>query len=122
MSFRFRCKLSSMFGDKDPYPMKISTIAVVDNQARRKVKQFRQTISNRRRPKIGDASGFTEPKAKPNAAARNSDSGISDSFDVIDLEFNGDEIASISHIKFRGKEKDDSKDVSKILVILKATK
>ena len=132
-------KLTQMFGDKDPYPMKICTIEVVDNQARRKVKTFTGASRNRRslqrkrsslhlsKPKIGDSKGapghrgsagpaycsksnvFTKPKSKPNAVAMNSDSGISESFDVIDLEFNGEEIMSISHIIFKDKGKDDSK-------------
>ena len=121
-------KLTQMFGDKDPYPMKISTIEVVDNQARRKVNKFHGASTKRRtlqrkksffqlRPKIGDAHGppgstgpaycsigFTKPKPKPDAVAMNSES-----FDIIDLEFNGEEITSISHIIFKGKEKDDSK-------------
>ena len=126
-------KLTQMFGYKDPYPMKICTIEVVDNQARRKVKTFAGASTNRRtlqmkkssrqlRPKIGDShgppgstgpaycsNGFTKPKSKPNEVAMNSDSSISESFDVIDLEFNGEEITSISHIIFKSKEKDDSK-------------
>ena len=52
---------------------------------------------------------LTNPKSKPNAVAMNSDTGISESFDVIDLEFNGEEIMSISHIIFKDKGKDDSK-------------
>ena len=132
-------KLTQMFGDKDPYPMKICTIEVVDNQARRKVKTFTGASRNRRslqrkrtslhlsKPKIGDSNGalgfrgsagsaycsklngFTRPKFKPKTVAMNSDSGISESFDVIDLEFNGEEIMSISHIIFKDKGKDDSK-------------
>ena len=114
-------KLTQMFGDKDPYPMKISTIEVVDNQARRKVNKFHGASTKRRplqlMPKIGDAHGppgstgpaycsigFTKPKSKPDAVSMNSES-----FDIIDLEFNGEEITSISHIIFKGKEKDDSK-------------
>ena len=107
-------KLTQMFGDKDPYPMKISTFEVVDNQARRKVKKILRAST---KTKIGDAHGppdstgpaycslgFTKPKPKPDAVAMNSES-----FDIIDLEFNGEEITSISHIIFKGKEKDDSK-------------
>ena len=41
-------KLTQMFGDKDPYPMKICTIEVVDNQARRKVKTFAGASIKRR--------------------------------------------------------------------------
>jgi len=126
-------KLTQMFGDKDPYPMKISTIEVVDNQARRKVKKFAGACTNRRtlqrkksslqlRPKIGDAhgplgstdpaycsNGLTKQKSKPDAVPLNSDSGIFESFDIIDLEFNGEEITSISHITFKGKERDGLK-------------
>ena len=122
-------KLTQMFVDNDPYPMKISTIEVVDNQERWKVRKFagvntkRKTLSSfQLRPTIGDAHdppgstgpaycsiGFTKPKPKPDTVAMTSDAGISESFDIIDLEFNGEEITSISHIIFKGKEKDDSK-------------
>ena len=131
-------KLTQMFGDKDPYPMKISTIEVVDNQARRKVKGlYRGASSNRRklqkkksllqlRPKIGSpgsvdpeycakSNGLAKRKPKPNSV--NSDSGVSESFDVIDLEFNGEEITSISHIIFKGKEKDDSKVQLNLVIV-----
>ena len=114
-------KLTQMFVDNDPYPMKISTIEVVDNQERWKVRKFagastkRKTLSSfQLRPTIRDAHGppgstgpaycsigFTKPKPKPDAVAMNSN--------IIDLEFNSEEITSISHIIFKGKEKDDSK-------------
>ena len=109
-------KLTQLFGDNDPYPMKISTIEVVDNQERWKVRKFAGASPKRKTHDPPGSTGpaycsigFTKPKPKPDTVAMNSDSGISESFDIIDLEFNSEEITSISHIIFKGKEKDDSK-------------